>query len=202
MHAVHTIVSAPVVALDFDRAGPTLALVPADPIRVLVADAQPVVRAGLMALLEGERDIAVTAIAADAGEAVALAAELRPDVALVALDLPGMGGLEAARRIHDDPDSADVSVLILAPHDSDEDLFAALLAGALGFVPKGAEPAELVRAVRVLAAGEALLSPDATRRLIAEFRSRPEPRVRTPQPAPTGARRTLRAVSSHALAAG
>lgn len=167
--------SSKVVAVDFDRGRPTLVLVEPDPIRVLIADAQPVVRAGFKAMLQGQPDIAVTGLAKDTDEAVALASALRPDVAIVALDLPGAGGLEAARRINDDPDLADVNLMILAPEDSDEDLFAALLAGALGFVLKGAEPAELVQAVRVLAEGEALLSPSATRRLITEFRSRLAP---------------------------
>jgi DNA-binding NarL/FixJ family response regulator len=167
----------PAVAVAFDRAGAPLALVEPDPIQVLIADAQPVVRAGFTAMLEGERDIGVAGVAGDADEAVALAAELLPTVALVDLDLPG-GGLDAARRIRD---SADVEVMVLAAHDSDEDLFAALLAGALGFVLKSTEPAELVHAVRVLAGGEALLSPSATRRLIAEFRSRPQPHMPGPE---------------------
>jgi DNA-binding NarL/FixJ family response regulator len=171
----------PGVAIELDRAAPTLVLLEPDPIRVLIADAQPVVRTGFTAMLESERDIGVAAVAGDADEAVALASELRPEVALVALDLPGAGGLEVARRIHDNPESANVNVMILAAHDSDEDLFAALLAGALGFVLKGTEPAELVQAVRVLAGGQALLSPSATRRLIAEFRSRPQPQVPRPE---------------------
>src|SRR3954471_24147408 len=157
IHAVSALESSPVVAVDFDRGRPTLVLVQPDPIRVLIADAQPVVRAGLTAMLQAERDITVAGYAADADDAVALASELRPDVVLLALDLPGAGGLDAARRIHDDPCTADVNVLILAAHDRDEDLFAALLAGAHGFMLKSAEPAGLVQAVRVLAEGEALL---------------------------------------------
>jgi DNA-binding NarL/FixJ family response regulator len=167
----------PPVAVELDRGGPPLVLVEPEPIRVLIAGAQPVVRAGFTAMLEGERDIGVAGVAAGAEEAIALASELRPTVALVDLELPGLGGLEAARRIHDNPDSADVNVLILAAHDSDEDLFAALRAGARGFVLKSTEPAQLVQAVRVVAGGEALLSPSATSRLIAEFCSQPQPQL-------------------------
>jgi DNA-binding NarL/FixJ family response regulator len=181
VHPVSTIAASPVAAVDLDCAGPTLVLVQPDPIRVLIADAQPCVRAAFTAMLQGERDITVAGLAGDADEAIALASELRPDVALVALDLPGVGGLEAARRIHHDPDSADVNVMILAAHESDEDLLAALLAGALGFGRKGVEPAELVHVVRMLARGEAVLSPDATRRLIEAFRSRPARLVPAPE---------------------
>jgi DNA-binding NarL/FixJ family response regulator len=166
--------------LDVDHCRPDLTLVDPAPIRVLIADAQPVARAGFTAMLEGERDIGVAGAAADAEEAVALAAELQPDVALIDLDLPGMGGAEATRRIREHPESGDVRVLVLAAHDSDEDLFAALRAEARGFVLKSAEPAELVRTVRVVAGGEALLSPSATRRLIAEFASQPQPHVPSP----------------------
>jgi DNA-binding NarL/FixJ family response regulator len=169
------------VAVDVDRAGRALVVVESRPIRVLIADAQPVVRTGFTAMLEGERDIGVAGVAGGAEEAVALASELRPDVALLDLDLPGLGGLEAARRIHDNPGSADVNVVIIAAHDSDEGLFAALRAGALGFVLKNTERAELVHAVRVVAGGEALLSPSATSRLIAEFCSQPQPQVPTPE---------------------
>jgi DNA-binding NarL/FixJ family response regulator len=158
-----------------------LTLVEPAPIRVLIADAQPVARAGFTAMLGGERDIGVAAAAADAQEAVALACELRPDVALLDLDLPGMGGVEAARRIHDDPASANVNLVILGAQEDDEDLFAALRAGACGFVLKSAEPSEIVETVRVVAAGEALLSPCATRRLIAEFATQPQPHVPAPE---------------------
>jgi DNA-binding NarL/FixJ family response regulator len=100
---------------------------------------------------------------------------LQPEVALISLDLPGSGGIEVARQIRDDPECSQVNVMILAPAESDDDLFASLRSGASGFVLKSAEPTELARAVRVAADGGALLSPRATRRLIAEFRAQPEP---------------------------
>ena len=181
LQPVSRITSRPAGAGARERTGPALVLVKPAPIRVVIADAQPVVRAGFTAMLECEEDIGVAGVAGDTDEAVTLARELRPHVALLALDLPGEGGVETARRIHHHPDSADVNVVILAAHDRDEDLFAALHAGALGFVLKSSEPAELVQAVRVLADGEALLSPSATRRLIAELRSRPRPQVPGPE---------------------
>jgi DNA-binding NarL/FixJ family response regulator len=144
------------------------------PIRVLIADGQPVVRAGVHALLEGENDIAVVGDATEGDEAVAIAQDVRPDVVLVDADLPGLDVLEVTRQIVDDPAQAGARVLILAAHDTDETLFAALRAGASGFLVKNTEPIDLVEAVRVVAAGEALLSPGATGRLIAEFASQPQ----------------------------
>jgi DNA-binding NarL/FixJ family response regulator len=144
------------------------------PIRVLIADGQPVVRAGVRALLEDENDIAVVGDAADCDEAVAVAREVLPDVVLVDADLPGLDVLEVMRRIVDDPEQAGARVLLLAAHDTDECLFAALRAGASGFLVKNSEAIDLVEAVRVVAAGEALLSPAATGRLIAEFTSQPQ----------------------------
>jgi DNA-binding NarL/FixJ family response regulator len=169
---------APPVAIDVGRTAPELVLVEPDPIRVVVADAQPVVRAGFTALLEGERDLHVAGAAAGGDATLDLAVRLRPDVVLVDLDLPG-GGLEAMRRIHDHPASSEVRVVILAAHDRDDDLFAALRAGAAGFLLKSSEPAELVQAVRAVAGGDALLSPSATRRLIAEFAAQPQPQIPT-----------------------
>jgi DNA-binding NarL/FixJ family response regulator len=144
------------------------------PIRVLIADGQPVVRAGVHALLEAENDIAVVGDAADGDEAVAIAREVRPDVVLIDADLPGLDVLEVTRLIIDDPDQGDTRVLILAARDTDDCLFAALRAGASGFLVKNTDPIDLVEAVRVVAAGEALLSPGATGRLIAEFASQPQ----------------------------
>jgi DNA-binding NarL/FixJ family response regulator len=146
-------------------------------IRVLIADSQPVVRAGLHALLEGENDIAVVGDAGDGHEALAMAQAVRPDVVLLDPDLPGLDVLEVTRRIADDPEQAGVGVMILAAHDTDESLFAALRAGASGFLLKNTEPVDLVEAVRVVATGDALLSPGATGRLIAEFASQPQPHL-------------------------
>jgi DNA-binding NarL/FixJ family response regulator len=151
-------------------AGRELVLVRPDPIRVLIADAQPVERAGFTAMLEGARDIVVAGAATGAEEVVALARELRADVALVDLDLPGAGGVEGACRL---AEAGGVSVVALATDDRDEDLFAALRAGARGFLLKSTEPEALVQAVRAVAAGEALLSPSATYRLIREFAAQP-----------------------------
>jgi DNA-binding NarL/FixJ family response regulator len=159
----------------------TLGDVPADPraigtrpIRVLIADGQPVVRAGVHALLEAENDITVVGDAADGDEAVAIAREVRPDVVLIDADLSGLDVLEVTRLIIEDPDQGGPSVLILAARDTDDCLFAALRAGASGFLVKNTDPIDLVEAVRVVAAGEALLSPGATGRLIAEFASQPQ----------------------------
>jgi DNA-binding NarL/FixJ family response regulator len=166
------------VALEVDRNGaPVLVPLASAPIRVMIADAQPIVRAGFAAMLEREDDMAVAGAASGVDEAVALICELRPDVALLDLELPGGGGLEAARRLDEDPRCSDVNVMILAAHDDDDELFAALRAGARGYLLKSTEPPDLMQAVRVVASGEALLSPSATRRLISEFASQPQPQV-------------------------
>jgi DNA-binding NarL/FixJ family response regulator len=166
--------------LERDRRQPELVLLDPEPIRVLIADGQPIVRAGFHALLDRERDMIVAAAASTGEEAVALAREFRPDVALLDMNLPGLDGLEATRRILGDPECAGVRVVLLAASDSEEPLFAALREGASGFLVKSTEARELVQAVRVVATGEALLSPGATRRLIAEFASRPQPQRPTP----------------------
>jgi DNA-binding NarL/FixJ family response regulator len=176
-----SIVQQTAFAHEVGRARPELVLAPPELLRVVIADAQPVVRAGFTAMLEGERDISVSAEAAGAEEAVALAERLRPDVVLLDLELPGIGGLEAARLIHEAPNCAHVNVLILAARDSAEDLFAALRVGARGFVLKSTDPAGLVQAVRTVSAGEAHLTPSATRRLIAEYVAQPQPRLPTPE---------------------
>lgn len=149
----------------------------ARPIRVLIADGQPVVRAGLHALLEDEKDIAVVGDAADGDQAAGIAAEIRADVVLLDADLPGLGVLEVTRRIIDDHEHRGARVMILAASESDECLFAALRAGASGFLVKNTEAIDLVEAVRVVASGAALLSPGATERLIAEFASQPQPHL-------------------------
>jgi DNA-binding NarL/FixJ family response regulator len=138
-------------------------------IRVLLADDQLLVRAGFRALLDAEPDIEVVGEAGDGAEAARLAHELMPGVALMDIRMPGVDGLEATRRIVDDPALAGLHVVILTTFDLDEYVFEALRVGASGFLVKDTEPADLVRAVRAVAAGEALLSPRVTRRLISEF---------------------------------
>jgi DNA-binding NarL/FixJ family response regulator len=149
-------------------------------IRVAIADGQALVRAGFHALLAGEEDITVVGEAGDGDEAVALARRARPDVLLVDLALPRSDGLEATRRILADPALADLQVLVLTASEHDEQLFGALRAGASGFLAKDTRPAELVRTVRAVASGEALLSPRATRRLIVEIASQPDPQRPSP----------------------
>jgi DNA-binding NarL/FixJ family response regulator len=143
-------------------------------IRVMLADDQLLIRAGLRVLLEGEEDIAVTGEASDGEQAVALARETRPDVILMDIRMPGLDGVEATRRIAGDAQLSGVRILILTTFESDEYVFEALRAGASGFLLKDGDPAEVLRAVRVVAAGEALLSPGATRRLVEELTAWPE----------------------------
>jgi len=138
-------------------------------IRVVLADDQVLVRTGFRALLDSEDDIEVVGEAADGAEAVSLALELRPDVVLMDIRMPGVDGLTAARQITDNPGLADVKVLVLTTFEVDEYVYEALDAGASGFLVKHTEPAELIRAVRVVDAGDALLSPGVTKRLIAAF---------------------------------
>jgi DNA-binding NarL/FixJ family response regulator len=140
-------------------------------IRVLLADDQALVRAGFRALLDAQSDIEVVGEAADGAEALRIAEAERPDVILMDIRMPGMDGLEATRRIGADPDLAGVRVIMLTTFDLDEHVFEALGSGAGGFLVKDTEPVELLRAVRVVAAGDALLTPSVTRRLIAEFTS-------------------------------
>ncbi|MEY9948089.1 response regulator [Kitasatospora sp. GAS1066B] len=141
-------------------------------IRVLLADDQMLVRAGFKALLDAQADLQVVGEAADGAAAVALAAELRPDVVLMDIRMPGLDGLEATRRITANPELAEVKVVVLTTFELDEYVFEALRGGASGFLVKDTEPADLLRAVRVVAAGDALLSPGVTRRLIGEFAAR------------------------------
>ncbi len=145
-------------------------------IRILLADDQALVRAGFRVLLDSAPDIEVIGEAANGDQALAIAREKRPDVVLMDIRMPGLDGLEATRRIVADKELAAVRVLILTTFEVDEYVFEALRAGASGFVLKDIEPAELLQAVRVVARGDALLSPTVTRRLIAEFAGRPEQR--------------------------
>jgi DNA-binding NarL/FixJ family response regulator len=144
-------------------------------IKVLLADDQALVRAGFRALLDAQPDITVVGEAADGAAAARAAAETRPDVVLMDIRMPGTDGLEATRRIVSDPALAGVRVLILTTFDEDEYVFEAVRTGASGFLVKDTEPVELLRAVRVVAEGEALLSPRVTRRLIGEFARRARP---------------------------
>jgi DNA-binding NarL/FixJ family response regulator len=143
-------------------------------IRVLLVDDQPLVRAGLRVLFESEEDIAVAGEAANGEEALNLARQIHPDVVLMDIRMPILDGLQATRQIAVDAQLAAVKVLILTTFEIDEYVFEALRAGASGFLLKDAEPVELLQAVRVIADGDALLSPSVTRRLIESFLATPE----------------------------
>jgi DNA-binding NarL/FixJ family response regulator len=138
-------------------------------IRVVLADDQALVRAGIRVLLDNEDDMEVLGEAVDGTEAVGLARKLEPDVVLMDIRMPVLDGVEATRRIAADDKLGGVHVLILTTYELDEYVFESLRAGACGFLLKDTEPADLIKAVRVAASGEALLSPSVTRRLIAEF---------------------------------
>ncbi len=144
-------------------------------VRVVIVDDQALVRAGLRSLVEQEPDLVVVGEAADGLAALEVVRGARPDVVLMDIRMPGMDGLEATRRIVADPQLADARVLVLTTFELDEYVFGALRAGAGGFVVKDAEPAELVQAIRVVAAGDALLSPSVTRRIVEAFAERPAP---------------------------
>ncbi|MEU8241645.1 response regulator transcription factor [Actinoplanes missouriensis] len=146
-------------------------------IRVLLADDHALVRTGFRVILEMEDDITVVGEASDGAQATDLALSLRPDVVLMDVEMPGVDGLEATRRI---AAAGGPSVLILTTFDRDDYLFAALQAGASGFLLKNGTPEALTEAVRVIAAGDALLAPAVTRRVIAGFTA---PRQRAPEPA-------------------
>lgn len=141
-------------------------------IRVLLADDQALVRAGFRALLTAEADLEVIGEAADGAQAVLLARQLVPDVILMDIRMPTLDGIEAMRRVAADPRLRDVHVVILTTFETDDYIFDALREGASGFLVKDADPVELLRAVRVAAEGEALLSPSVTRRLIADVAAR------------------------------
>ena len=143
-------------------------------IRVVLADDQVLVRAGFRALLDNEDDIEVVGEAANGAAALCAVRDTRPDVVLMDIRMPDLDGLQTTQEISDDGTLEGVKVLILTTFDADEYVFQALRAGASGFLVKHTDPAELVRAVRVVAAGDALLSPSVTRRLIAQFTAQPQ----------------------------
>lgn len=142
-------------------------------LRILLADDQALIRAGFRVLIESASDLVMAGEASNGVEAFSAAKSLRPDVVLMDIRMPVLDGLEATRRIVADPDLAEVHVLILTTFESDEYVFEALRSGASGFVLKDIEPIDLLNAIRVVAGGEGLLSPSVTRRLIAEFATRP-----------------------------
>ncbi|MPY82546.1 MAG: response regulator [Actinophytocola sp.] len=156
-------------------------------ISVLIADDQDVVRLGLRTLVDSEDDLGVVAEAADGLTTVELARRHRPDVVLMDVRMPGIDGIEATKRIGADPALSDVRVLVLVltTFELDEYVFDALRNGASGFLLKDTAPAELLRAIRVVAAGESLLSPSVTRRVVAEFSAgasrptKPHPQLHT-----------------------
>ena len=148
-------------------------------IRVLLVDDQALVRAGFRALLDAQEDLEVVGEAAGGEEAIRLARSLAPDVVLMDIRMPGMDGLEATRSMVGDETMDAIRIIILTTFDLDEYVFEALRVGASGFLVKNTEPAELIHAVRVVAAGDALLSPNVTKRLVAEFAQR----SREPRPA-------------------
>lgn len=146
-------------------------------IDVLLVDDQAMVRAGLGMVLEAEPDISVVAEAADGAAAVRAAKRDRPDVVLMDVRMPEMDGIEATRRIT--AELADTKVIVLTTFDLDDYVYGALRAGASGFLLKDAPPDDLIAAIRVVAAGDALIAPSVTKRLIAEFAGRPEERGRS-----------------------
>jgi DNA-binding NarL/FixJ family response regulator len=143
-------------------------------IRVALADDQALVRAGFAMILESEDDMTVVGHAEDGEAALELARTRRPDVMLMDIRMPGLDGLAASRQICTTPELAAVRIIVLTTFELDEYVFEALRCGVSGVLVKHTDPADLVRAVREVAQGEALLSPSVTRRLIAEFTAKPE----------------------------
>jgi DNA-binding NarL/FixJ family response regulator len=149
-------------------------------IRVLLADDQALLRSGLRLLLNSTDDLEVVGEAGDGAEAVRLAIELVPDVVLMDIRMPGVDGLAATTQITSNPALDSVRVVVLTTFDVDEYIFEAIRNGASGFLVKDTEPAELLRAIRTVAAGDALLSPSVTRTLIAEYAQQAKPAALSP----------------------
>jgi DNA-binding NarL/FixJ family response regulator len=145
-------------------------------IRVALADDQALVRAGFRMIVESQPDMQVAGEAADGQEAIDLVKREKPDVVLMDIRMPRLDGLEATRQV-----ASTTRVVILTTYELDEYVFDALAAGASGFLLKAAPPEDLVRAIREVASGDALLAPSVTRRLIEEFAKRPEPSNRKPK---------------------
>lgn len=156
--------------IDPATAAPTTA-----PIRVVLADDQVLVRAGLRALVDAEPGMTVVGEAGDGDAAVQVVTRERPDVVLMDIRMPGTDGLAATRRISADADLAAVHVVVLTTFEEDDYVFEAIRGGAAGFLVKDTEPAELLRAIRTVVAGESLLSPGATRSLVEAFATHAKP---------------------------
>jgi len=149
-------------------------------IRVVLAEDQAIVRAGFRALLDADSEIEVAGEAETGDQALHQVRELRPDVVVMDIRMPGMDGLEATEQITNDAALTDTRVLVLTTFELDEYVFSALRAGASGFLLKGGEPADLLLAIRVVASGESLLAPSVTRRLIEAYTSGPDRGTRAP----------------------
>ncbi|MFD4317726.1 response regulator [Streptomyces sp. NPDC058548] len=171
---------------------------PAAPINVLLVDDQPLVRAGLRVLMADNPDLLVVGEAGTGDEAVRLSRELRPDVVVMDVRMPGMDGIEATRIVTAGPGAP--RVLVLTTFDDDEYVYGALRSGASGFLVKDMALDDILAAIRVVAAGDALIAPGVTRRLIEEFAARPEPAAGGPRTgAATGAGAGPEALPPHAL---
>ena len=144
-------------------------------IRVVIADDQPLVRAGFATMVGYADDLELVGEAETGTDAIALARRVRPDVILMDIRMPGLDGLEATRRITSDPELAGLRIIMLTTFDVDDYVYEALRSGASGFLLKDARPEDILNAVRVVAAGEALLAPSVTRRLIERFAAQPPP---------------------------
>lgn len=170
-------------------------------IRVVLADDQALIRAGFKMLIDSAPDLEVVGEAADGAEVVALVRSTRADVVLMDIRMPGMDGIEATRAITADDDLAGVKVVVLTTFEIDDYVIQAVQAGASGFLGKGVEPADLLDAIRVVAGGDALLSPRATQALLARFAQQPAAAVARPEllAALTDREREVMALAAHGL---